>query len=75
MAAALVERRSQRTPNTGDAATVATFMSGLLSTSMPNTAAPLTFAADVERRLAGVPTMQKGAGILELDAGIGNGQA
>ena len=49
-------------PNTGQAATVAIFMLGTL-TSMPNSAAPLTLSG-LSRRLAGVPISLKSFGFL-----------
>ncbi len=59
-------RRTMRAlpPNTGDAATVATFMPGTF-TSMPYTAVPLTLPA-TSSRLAGVPMMRKVLGSLSL---------
>ena len=49
-------------PNTGHAATVATFIPGIL-TSMPNRAEPSTLAG-VSRRFAGVPMSLKSLGSL-----------
>ena len=57
-------------PNTGDAATVATFMPGTF-TSMPYIAVPLTLPA-TSRRLAGVPMMRNLLGSLSLTS-VGTG--
>jgi hypothetical protein len=49
-------------PNTGQAATAANFMPGIIA-SMPNLAVPFTFSG-VSRRLAGVPISVKSLGSL-----------
>ena len=55
-------RRASLPPNTGQAATVAILMPGIL-TSMPNSALPFTLSG-LSRRLAGVPISVKSFGSL-----------